>query len=166
MRKLVSGMKPTSCLSRCHSHRTHTTPAVMEQEVDPKLNDDDAPAPRRRTSHPLFRNRLDSRMMKFQCRVYSLLYPHRCIGGLALGGRDVHPLRSTVSLPSVAAARTPTSRSSEEQLRRSTLIDWFFHRSSLERLVGVRAAATEGRLTVDLRGCTSLPPSARPPMHR
>ena len=38
--------------------------------------------------------------------------------------------------------------------------------SSLERLVGVRAAATEGRLTVDLRGCTSLPPSARPPMHR
>ena len=38
--------------------------------------------------------------------------------------------------------------------------------SSLERLVGVRAAATEGRLSVDLRGCTSLPPSARPPVNQ
>ena len=37
--------------------------------------------------------------------------------------------------------------------------------SSLERLVGVRTAATEGRLSVDLRGCTSLPPSARPPVN-
>jgi hypothetical protein len=37
--------------------------------------------------------------------------------------------------------------------------------SSLERLVGVRAAAMEGRLSVDLRGCTSLPPSARPPVN-
>jgi hypothetical protein len=35
--------------------------------------------------------------------------------------------------------------------------------SSLVRLVGVRAAALEGRLFVDLTGCASLPVSARPP---
>jgi hypothetical protein len=28
-------------------NNTHTTPAAMEQEDDPKLHDDDAPAPRR-----------------------------------------------------------------------------------------------------------------------
>ena len=37
--------------------------------------------------------------------------------------------------------------------------------SSLERLVGA-SRGDGGRLTVDLRGCTSPPPSARPPMHR
>ena len=63
------------------------------------------------------------------------------------------------------SARTERARQEAEirRIREELGEDAF---ASLERLVGVRAAATEGRLTVDLRGCTSLPPSARPPMHR
>jgi hypothetical protein len=35
--------------------------------------------------------------------------------------------------------------------------------AALTRLVGIRAAALEGRLDADLVGCTSLPRTARPP---
>lgn len=42
------------------------------------------------------------------------------VGGRALAGREVHPDSRTRNFPSSAATRTPTSRTSDEQLRRSS----------------------------------------------